>query len=287
MYNKINIPVSVQQEKSGLLNIDEPQFGLNQNSVTTLNHLDYKFKEIAQNVNASEVRFPSLIPVSTLESIDYIKNFSNTLLYPCSKDGAKPEKYLQGRSMKRWALSPSACFHIYPLLSNKDIDVSKPIVFTNLAKVFRNEMETNSKWRLNEFTVREFVIVGRTVDVNKTLNKITNSIMKLAMHLNLSVELQIAHDPFFLLHSNKDAIKKAKIPFPSKREILYKSSEQKNIALGSINHHGKYFSNHFRILSKDGIILTTGCIGLGLERWVNALQEKLNKAQSPLLTKKH
>jgi len=42
------------------------------------------------------------------------------------------------------------------------------------------------------------------------------------------------------------------------------------MACGSVNMHGRFFGEKFNITAADGESASTGCIGLGIERWVLA-----------------
>ena len=45
---------------------------------------------------------------------------------------------------------------------------------------------------------------------------------------------------------------------------------RRRLACGSINLHGRFFGDRFGISAADGGAAATGCIGLGIERWVFA-----------------
>ena len=52
--------------------------------------------------------------------------------------------------------------------------------------------------------------------------------------------------------------------------VLNADGEKHNIACGSINLHGNFFGEKFDIEDSDGNPALTGCVGLGIERWVLA-----------------
>jgi len=45
---------------------------------------------------------------------------------------------------------------------------------------------------------------------------------------------------------------------------------RKVLACGSINLHGNFFGTRFEIVGAEGEPASTGCVGLGIERWVLA-----------------
>jgi seryl-tRNA synthetase len=44
----------------------------------------------------------------------------------------------------------------------------------------------------------------------------------------------------------------------------------KQLACGSVNLHGHFFGERFNIRDGAGKFVQTGCVGLGIERWVLA-----------------
>ena len=50
------------------------------------------------------------------------------------------------------------------------------------------------------------------------------------------------------------------------------NSRGKELALASFNYHGFHFSMAFDF-AKNGTIVT-GCVGFGLDRWIDVLKEK-------------
>ena len=51
---------------------------------------------------------------------------------------------------------------------------------------------------------------------------------------------------------------------------LDRDGNTKLLACGSINLHGNFFGSRFDIINGDGSSVHTGCVGLGIERWVLA-----------------
>ena len=53
--------------------------------------------------------------------------------------------------------------------------------------------------------------------------------------------------------------------------MLGNDGETKMLACGSINLHGSFFGTRFDIKDAENNPVHTGCVGLGIERWVLAL----------------
>ena len=52
--------------------------------------------------------------------------------------------------------------------------------------------------------------------------------------------------------------------------VLDREGNRKLLACGSINLHGNFFGDRFDISDDAGGAVQTGCVGLGIERWVLA-----------------
>jgi seryl-tRNA synthetase len=86
------------------------------------------------------------------------------------------------------------------------------------------------------------------------------------------MSLQSATDPFFATVSAAKKFYQA--AHDVKNEVLLPvlgpDGAAKMLAGGSINLHGRFFGERFDIRGPDGGPAHTGCIGLGIERWVLA-----------------
>jgi len=96
---------------------------------------------------------------------------------------------------------------------------------------------------------------------------------ELAGMLDLECRIETASDPFFATVS-------------AARTFWQRAQEVKNeimlpiepgpdgapraLACGSVNLHGRFFGDRFDITAADGGRAATGCVGLGIERWVLA-----------------
>lgn len=169
-------------------------------------------------------------------------------------------------------LNPAACLPAYPMLEGKVIG-AEGFVMSWLGRVFRYESRNVSGLdRLYEFNVRELVFVGSEEMVVEARTRSLPAIRQLAENLDLDMTLQSATDPFFATVSA--AKKLFQQAHEVKSEILLHTlngdGQPKLLAGGSVNLHGTFFGERFDIRTEDGELAHTGCIGLGVERWIAA-----------------
>ena len=94
----------------------------------------------------------------------------------------------------------------------------------------------------------------------------------LATFFDLDLKVQTATDPFFATVSAAKKFWQAaqEVKNEIKIPVLDGDGNSKLLACGSINLHGKFFGDRFDITTGDGASVHTGCVGLGIERWVLA-----------------
>ena len=168
-------------------------------------------------------------------------------------------------------LNPAACFPAYPTFADKTIEGGHVVSW--LGRVFRYESRNISGLdRLFEFNVREIVFVGSEDYVRECRQKALPLVGELAEYFDLDMTLQTATDPFFATvaaakkfwQQSQEVKNEILIP------VLDAEGKEKLLACGSVNLHGNFFGQKFNIKAADGSDAHTGCIGLGIERWVLA-----------------
>ncbi len=170
-------------------------------------------------------------------------------------------------------LNPAACFPCYPTLSHRSMSEQGEIV-TWLGRVFRYESRNTAGLdRLWEFNVRELVFVGTEQFVIDARQRAIGVINKLANMFDVECIIETATDPFFA------SVSAAKSFWQQTQEVKYEirlpiaiddRGEFTTIAAGSLNLHGDFFGQRFNINSHDNTTASSGCVGLGVERWVLA-----------------
>ncbi len=236
---------------------------------------------------AKDGHFPALIDADTLQKCGYFDSHPNAVTFVGNmiEDMDAIEEFRLANSCSEGAhlpphehvhidgmcLNPAACFPCYPSLTGKNIGNGE--CYSWLGRVFRYESRNiNGLDRLFEFNVRELVFVGDETYVRSCRAKALPIIEELASYFDIDCLVQTATDPFFATVS---AAKKfwqqaQEVKNEIKIPALGKDGSQKLLACGSINLHGNFFGSRFNITCPDGQPAQTGCVGLGIERWVLA-----------------
>lgn len=236
---------------------------------------------------AKDSHFPALIDADTLKACGYFDSHPNAVTFlgnviedfdviekfrlanSCSEGAHLPERdhvHIDGM-----CLNPAACFPCYPSLKGKVLAEGQ--CFTWMGRVFRYESRNiNGLDRLYEFNVRELVFAGDEVYVRDCRSKALPIVEELASFVDLDCRIQTATDPFFATVSAAKKFWQAaqEVKNEIKIPVLDGAGKQKLLACGSINLHGNFFGTRFDIKCSDGQPVQTGCVGLGIERWVLA-----------------
>jgi seryl-tRNA synthetase len=170
-------------------------------------------------------------------------------------------------------LNPAACFPCYPTLEGRQIGEGGA-AFSWRGRVFRYESRNLVGLdRLWEFNVRALVFVGSEAHVADCRQRVLPVIGELATMFDLECRIETASDPFFATVSAARTFwQRAQ---EVKNEIILPiepgpDGAGRELACGSINQHGKFFGDRFGIGTTDSEAAATGCVGLGIERWVLA-----------------
>lgn len=235
---------------------------------------------------AKDGHFPAMIDADTLHKCGYFDSHPNavTFLGNVIEDFDAIEEFRLANSCSEGALipphdhvhidgmclNPAACFPCYPTLTGKTIDGE---AYSWLGRVFRYESRNiRGLDRLYEFNVRELVFVGNEDYVRACRMKALPIVEELAALMDIDCKVQTATDPFFATVSAAKKFWQAAQEVKNEIKIpaLGADGEIKQLACGSINLHGNFFGKRFDIKGTDGEPVQTGCVGLGIERWVLA-----------------
>lgn len=250
---------------------------LNADVIKIMTLLDQCFSIWAKDFQSEFMIFPSLIKVSDLVELDYFHKFPHlgVLTASIKPNYLEKKEYINSQikqevsnhllSSSSYALPSAPCYNIFLHLKNTVQDV--PNSFTTVAKCFRQEKYYEELARLLGFTVREFVYIGTDHEIASYISECKSKILNFSSSLGLSVEVKTADDPFYDSKSHRAKVQKL---FKIKEEILYDGK----LALSSLNFHLNFFGKRCNIrLSSDEFIFS-GCVGMGLERWVYALLDR-------------
>ncbi len=229
-------------------------------------------------------RFPPLIPKKILERAGYLKSFPNLCGSVFSFKGKEAaaldllERANQGGdwgaylSMTDVALTPAACYPVYPAIANRGpLSHDGLTLDLGASYVFRNEPSPDPA-RLQVFHQREMVRIGRPEDVLHWREVWMTRAKEIFAQLSLDALLDLASDPFFgrggklLAHSQRAQ--------SLKFEVLVPIASADRTAVASFNYHQEHFGSAFGIYLEDGNVANTACLGFGLERITLALFRK-------------
>ncbi len=260
-----------------------------------------------KHFNAKDGHFPAFVDAETLHKCGYFDSHPNAVTFVGNmiEDFDAIEEFRRANSCSEGALmppqehvhhdgmcmNPAACFPAYPTLTGKTIGEEGHVV-SWLGRVFRYESRNISGLdRLYEFNVREIVFVGTEDFVAGCRKKALPLVGELAAFVDLDMQLQTATDPFFA------TVSAAKKFFQQAQEVkneilipvLKEDGSEKLLACGSVNLHGNFFGEKFDVTAADGQPANTGCIGLGIERWILAAftQHGFDPARWPKAVREH
>lgn len=244
-----------------------------------VNLLEVRFRSLASEVHAKEMRFPPLISVKALDNFDCLHNFPHLTtvvnhIAPDHRDYYKgfdtPSETIPASHLSpvEYALPTAACYNVYLYLQNRTIEQTQYI--TTVAQCFRNEDDYDELKRLWGFTMREIVCIGSVDSVKAYLAFFKTRIKDFVDQLGLPVAIQFGKDPFYKREENPKALMQE--IFPVKEEVVFEES----IAIASINFHLNFFGERCNILTTDGRYAYSGCVAFGIERWIHALLEQFN-----------
>lgn len=236
---------------------------------------------------AMDGHYPAMIDADTLHKCGYFDSHPNavTFLGNVVEDFDAIEEFRRANSCSEGALlpqqehihvdgmclNPAACFPCYPTLKGKVYEEGE--CYTWLGRVFRYESRNiNGLDRLYEFNVRELVFVGTEEYVRSVRAKSLPIVQELATLIDIDCQVQTATDPFFATVSAAKKFWQAAQEVKNEIKIpaLGKDGSVKQLACGSINLHGNFFGKRFGFNCANGEPAQTGCVGLGIERWVLA-----------------
>jgi seryl-tRNA synthetase len=228
---------------------------------------------------AESLVFPPVLPRRLIEQLDYLDSFPHLCGVVFGFTGSEreaPRLSERVHAGEPWgdllemtdvALTPAACYPVYPTLSGELPREGRLVTVRNW--VFRHE-PSHEPTRLQSFRMREFVRAGDPEDVWRWREQWASRAVALLESIGLPVRSDAAADPFFgrggkLLAAGQRASQ-------LKTEILVPViSQTEPTAICSLNAHQDHFTTPFDIRLPDGAPAHTACVGFGLERVALAL----------------
>lgn len=272
-------------KREHLIKIQDGVYAYSGIVLSLIKYFNNKIREFAYETFESvrEHEYPVLYPINKFEKGRYFENFPHFIMFQTtmkndievldrfSRDGTKDSEIFKEMTMPKNVLRNAACVPVYEFLENRVVNDDRPEIFLVLGKCFRNESENVFELaRLNEFTMKEIVIVGTPKHCKNGIEKAK----KLWDHwmdvFDLNCKIDTANDSFFA--SNYKKLKLFQILGDSKQEFKwYVPSSDSYIACSSANFHRTHFTKPYNIRNKEGTYCNSACFAFGLERMLYAL----------------
>ncbi len=246
--------------------------------IEVVNLLEARFLAWAAEVGAVDMHFPPLLPVESLNKLDYFRNFPHlgSLVTKIKEDELKA--YAAGDHAEHdccvpndhlvdghFMLQPASCYNVYMHHENTQLDGALKI--TTNGHCFRNEKEYVGLKRLWGFHMREIVCIGSAEETKSHLIDSKRRILEIADELDLTLDIDVATDPFFEDQGKRKLMQKL---FPVKEEFL----THDGVAISSCNYHRNFFGERCDITLATGEHAFTSCVAFGIERWLHALLDR-------------
>lgn len=269
----------VMENEQFFSKFQDGMYGLNSDAIFLFEFFEENFEKMALEMGAVKKKYPVLLDVNQYKKTGYLKNSPQYAMFCC--EASEEMRTLEQLDSKidtddwkdvlnrpRLALPPSACFYVYMEQKDKVLDTNK--VYTLTQSVFRNEGRFNyaDTGRLRDFHMREVVFIGDEQYVVESRNVMIEKMIHFLEELNLYGEIVTASDPFVLPKMQK--FKKIQLIDECKYEIKLNFSKDNKLSVTSFNFHGTAFTFPFNISVKNKDRTVTGCVGIGVERWMIA-----------------
>ena len=242
--------------------------------------LERQVRHVADRFGARQERHLPVVPLADLQRIDYFSNFPHLVNVPVF---IEPEDQdlrefagLNAKAAGGWhgfgsarlrshgcALAPATCYPIYGTFRGARLPAGGVHVASS-GTCFRAERHYEPLTRQWSFTMAEIVHIGSQASVATFVADSIEIVSRLARTLGLTLDVQVANDPFFERDSPQGLHQRM---FPTKREFVFDGT----LAIGSINNHRTFFGREFDIACEESVA-HSACLAFGLERWLNALR---------------
>ena len=234
---------------------------LNASAIEAFEGLDAQLRAWALGTGSEERRFATLIDAATLHAAGYPEAFPHLLMASVVARDPSAALTEANTSFTSWHLSPAVCYHAFAELAGRVLDEGAAI--TARGTCFRHEdADALAPGRRQvEFEMREVILVGSSVWIEKRLAQFQPAITELAQDRGLEVTWCPANDPFFLPRARGRAHMQRLLG--TKLELCLPCG----LAVASINRHGTYLTERFDIRLSDGSHAHSACVAFGLDRW--------------------
>ena len=252
-----------------------------------LSYFSDQIKKMGEELGAVEYKYPTLIPIKTMQNIMYLSSRPESLNFVSRlnedmnliDDFSEQAKTIEsdvdmsrlGSHFQTDMINSSAvCFHTYAQYKNRDLNLTdKPLIIGAEVKCFRYESKSmRTLERLRDFTMREIICLGTEEMISEYIKNVTEKIKLLFEEIGMNYYLASANDPFFVEEfSIQSTFQRT---FGLKTEVNARlNGNSSKVAIGSINNHKDFLGRSFHI-TNNGKVINSSCAAFGLERCVYA-----------------
>ena len=248
----------------------------------TLTRVDRLVDALGADDGAEVVRFPPVLNRAHFERSGFLESFPHLAGAIHCFDGSERAHRDLLRTVETggdWSaalptagvvLTPAACYPVYPMLAGTLPDEGRLVDV--MSYCFRHEPSEDAG-RMQMFRMREHVRAAEPDTVMTWREMWLGRVEWLVDALGLEARTDVASDPFFgragalLADSQRHQRLKLEIVAPI-------ASDACPTAIISLNYHQDHFGELFGILTPDGAVAHTSCVGFGLERITLALYHR-------------
>jgi len=213
--------------------------------------LDAQLMElVSKNTEVICISCSSVLNIESVKKTNFFESIPSRPYYLSTRDG-----------INKKILNPSVCYHCFDYIADKQI--TETTVLTTVGTCFRQEdISEQSPFRLSEFSMMEFVVVGKEGDVTK-IGQLLFDVVFNFIGANLSCRLEKACDSF--MGANADHLKKYQKTLNLKTEIIV-DTKYGDVAVGSLNWHRDTLTTKYGNNPGNH----SCCIAIGLDRLYTA-----------------
>lgn len=230
--------------------------------------------------HAEIVRFPPILPRTTLERSGYLTSFPHLAGSIFAFEGAAAdaeELGVRAKAHEDWSeflgavdlmLLPASCYPVYPWVAAAGPVSSEGRLVDVQSYCFRHEPSTNPT-RLQMFRQHENVRIGTPEQVSDWHRDWIGRGTRLLASIGLETETVPASDPFF--GRSGQILSVNQLEQGLKLELVYPIAGERPTAVMSLNYHLDHFGADFGIVTASGELAHSACFGAGLDRITLAL----------------
>jgi seryl-tRNA synthetase len=242
--------------------------------------------------------FPPVMSRRQLETSGYLKSFPHFLgCVSClaGPDGEVRDAVDRFEAGEDWtpalkpadlALSPAACYPVYPLVASRGNVPAAGLLFDVACDCFRRE-PSKMLDRLQSFRMREYVCIAAPEQIDAFRSRWMARAQELADQLGLSFRIDHASDPFFGRGGKLMAVSQVEQKLKFELLVPVHSAEQPTACM-SFNYHRDHFGTTWNLRTESGEVAHTGCVAFGIDRLALALfaTHGLDFAEWPIAARK-